>query len=89
MANHRLSRSHENSKPAAVFLSSSQAIADVIKQDPELTSLISTTRHTRLMAELQRTPSATGVLASITSYLETYGHQGYSLDFVEPTQVRR
>ena len=27
------------------------------------------------------------VLEKIMDYLHTYGHQGYSLDFVEPTQI--
>ena len=36
------------------------------------------------MGELQKQPDAGPVLAGINAYLDTYGHQGYSLDFVEP-----
>ena len=40
-----------------------------------------------LMDELREHPDAGDVVAAIDRYLTTYGHQGYSLDFVEPTQA--
>ena len=30
---------------------------------------------------------ASSVCSAVDSYLQVYGHQGYSMDFVEPTQV--
>ena len=48
---------------------------------------MATTPHTLLMGRLEGTPEAAPILARIMDYLHTYGHQGYSLDFVEPTQV--
>jgi hypothetical protein len=30
---------------------------------------------------------APSVCSAVDSYLQVYGHQGYSMDFVEPTQV--
>ena len=48
---------------------------------------MATTPHTVLMGRLEGTPEAAPILARIMDYLHTYGHQGYSLDFVEPTQV--
>ena len=41
----------------------------------------------RLMAELESLSDSGPVLEAIDTYLQTYGHQGYSLDFVEPTQI--
>ncbi len=39
------------------------------------------------MNTLREHPAAGEVVAAIDQYLPTYGHQGYSLDFVEPTQA--
>ena len=63
------------------------AIASEVKQDSTLAALVATTPHTLLMGRLESTPEAAPILAKIMDYLHTYGHQGYSLDFVEPTQL--
>ena len=39
------------------------------------------------MAALEERDDAREVLADIHAYLAAYGRQGYSMDFVEPTQV--
>ena len=41
----------------------------------------------RLKAELEAHPDSGPILKAFDTYLHTYGHQGYSLDFVEPTQL--
>ena len=63
------------------------AIATAIKQSPSLKAMVSTASHMRLMDLLKQTPEAATVLASIDVYLGLYGHQGYSLDFVEKSQL--
>jgi spore germination protein YaaH len=63
------------------------AIADEIKQSPKLSAMIATASNLQLMQLLRETPEASAVLEKIMAYLHTYGHQGYSLDFVEPTQI--
>ena len=40
-----------------------------------------------LMQALRDDGHATEVVAAIDEYLKVYGHQGYSMDFIEPTQV--
>ena len=49
--------------------------------------MIATASNLQLMQLLRETPEASAVLEKIMAYLHTYGHQGYSLDFVEPTQI--
>ena len=62
------------------------AIATLIKAAPALYEVVIATPARRLMAVLRRRDDAGEVLAAIDAYLATYGHQGYSLDFCEPTQ---
>ncbi len=52
-----------------------------------LYELILTTPAKRLMSALQNHPDGGPVLAAIKAYLSTYGHQGYSLDFVDPPPI--
>ena len=61
-------------------------IATLIKASPGLYELVIATPPRRLMSVLRQRNDAGEVLQAIDSYLATYGHQGYSLDFVEPTQ---
>jgi pyruvate,water dikinase len=59
-------------------------ISSLIQANDSLRELTLITPNTRLMDELQKHPDAEPVVAAIRAYLDTYGHQGYSLDFVEP-----
>jgi pyruvate,water dikinase len=61
-------------------------IAKVLRADEELKLLVLATPAHRLMAELQARPDTKQILKDIDTYLQEYGHQGYSLDFCEPTQ---
>ena len=67
-------------------------IATRIKAAPALCEVVIATPARRLMTVLRqrRDTGDTGdtgeVLQAIDAYLATYGHQGYSLDFFEPTQ---
>ncbi len=62
-------------------------IATVIRASEPLSYLVIITPSKFLMQALQDEPAAAGVVTSIEEYLAAYGHQGYSMDFVEPTQV--
>ena len=62
------------------------AIAALIKAQPALYEAVIATPARRLMTVLRRRNDTGEVLEAIDTYLATYGHQGYSLDFCEPTQ---
>ena len=62
------------------------AIATLIKAAPELYEMVIATPARRLMNVLRQRNDTGRILEAIDTYLATYGHQGYSLDFVEPTQ---
>jgi hypothetical protein len=59
-------------------------ISRLIQANDSLRELTLIIPNTRLMGELQKHPDAEPVVAAIRAYLDSYGHQGYSLDFVEP-----
>jgi len=59
-------------------------IAKKIRADKALSELVVTTPAKRMMKTLRETPAASAIVAGIDDYLNTYGHLGYSLDFVEP-----
>ncbi len=61
-------------------------IAKVFRADDELKLLALATPAPRLMAALQARSDTEQILKDIGTYLQEYGHQGYSLDFCEPTQ---
>jgi rifampicin phosphotransferase len=61
-------------------------IAKVIRAQDDLTLLILATPAHRLMGELEARSDTKQILKDIDAYLQEYGHQGYSLDFCEPTQ---
>ena len=62
-------------------------ISKRIQANDSLRELTLVTPNTRLRDALQSHPDAGPVLKAIGAYLDTYGHQGYSLDFVEPPPV--
>ena len=61
-------------------------IAKVLRADEDLKLLILATPPHRLMGELEARSDTQQILKDIDTYLQEYGHQGYSLDFCEPTQ---
>ncbi len=61
-------------------------IAKVLRADEALKLLVLATPAHRLMGELQARSDTKQILNDIDTYLQEYGHQGYSLDFCEPTQ---
>ena len=62
-------------------------IAKKIRANEALAYVVIVTPAKFLMAALEERDDASEVLADIHAYLAAYGHQGYSMDFVEPTQV--
>ena len=61
-------------------------IAKLIRASDELTYLLIVTPLKFVMDKLRPHKDSKAVLAAIEDYLEIYGHQGYSLDFIDPTQ---
>jgi phosphohistidine swiveling domain-containing protein len=61
-------------------------IARLIRANDELTYLLIVTPLKFVMDELRAHEASAEVLAALEDYLEIYGHQGYSLDFIDPTQ---
>jgi phosphohistidine swiveling domain-containing protein len=62
-------------------------ISKRIQANDSLCELTLVTPNARLMDTLQMHPDSGPILEAIDAYLNTYGHQGYSLDFVEPPPV--
>ncbi len=66
-------------------------IAKLVRAHEELTYLVIVTPAQFLMDVLRERAredaEVAAVVARIDAYLDTYGHQGYSMDFVEPTQT--
>lgn len=62
-------------------------IAKLVRASEELSYLVIVTPSKFLMDTLQRRADAKAIVDAIGTYLKTYGHQGYSMDFVEPTQI--
>ena len=60
-------------------------IAQQIQATPTLMNMVSDTAAVMLHEQLLSTTDASEVVAAIDRYNNTYGHQIYSLDFVEPT----
>ncbi len=61
-------------------------IAKIVRASAELSYLVIVTPPKFLMRALREHPEGAPVLEAIDAYFEVYGHQGYSLDFIEPTQ---
>lgn len=62
-------------------------IAKSVRSNEELAKLVIVTPSRLLMEALCGRNDTRQVLDAIESYLAAYGHQGYSMDFIEPTQV--
>ena len=62
-------------------------IAKEIRTNQELKYLVAVTPTKFLFDALKKRNDSKDILQRIEKYLRTYGHQGYSLDFVEPTQI--
>lgn len=62
-------------------------IAKEIRTNQELKYLVAVTPTKFLFDALNKRNDSKDILQRIEKYLRTYGHQGYSLDFVEPTQI--
>ena len=63
-------------------------ISTCIQANEALWELVVATPAARLMSALEQHPDSGPVRASIGEYLAAYGHQGYTLDFVEPPQIK-
>ena len=63
------------------------AIAKLVRQNAELAFLVAATPPKFVLRALRARADSGEVLQAMASYLATYGHQGYNLDFVEPTQA--
>ena len=61
-------------------------IAKLIRGNDELEYLVLTVPAPFLMEALQRNEKAKEVNSALDNLFSIYGHQGYSLDFIEPTQ---
>ena len=62
-------------------------IAQKVRASDELSYLVLAIPSQFLMQALQDSADWDEVGPSIEEYLRIYGHQGYSMDFIEPTQV--
>ena len=62
-------------------------IAQQIRASDSLSYMVIITPPKLLMAALRSSPQAAAVVTALDGFLATYGHQGYSMDFVEPTQL--
>lgn len=62
-------------------------IAKLVRANAELEYVVLATPPKFLMEKLRQRNDAGAVLQAVDAYLAAYGHQGYSMDFVEPTQV--
>ena len=61
-------------------------IAKLVRNNAALTLAIVSTPSNFLMKQLATRTDAHEIMGKIRRYLSDYGHQGYSMDFVEPTQ---
>ena len=62
-------------------------IAQKVRASDELSYLVLAISSQFLMQALQDSADWDEVVSSIEEYLRIYGHQGYSMDFIEPTQI--
>ena len=61
-------------------------IARIVRASPDLSHVVIVTPPKFLMESLREHPEGGPVLKAMDAYFAEYGHQGYSLDFIEPTQ---
>ena len=62
-------------------------IAKLVRANESLSFTVLTVPSPFLMQALVDHPDGTEIIAALKQYLTNYGHQGYSLDFIEPTQI--
>lgn len=62
-------------------------IAKLVRANDDLSYTVLTVPSPFLMQALRDDTQADEVVAAIDAYLKAYGHQGYSMDFIEPTQI--
>ena len=62
-------------------------LANQVRMCDDLVHLVLTTPSKYLLHTLKHRNDSSEVLEAIYGYLRKYGHQGYSLDFIEPTQT--
>ena len=62
-------------------------IAEIVRADEDLSYTVLTVPSAFLMQALRDHNKGGNVLVALEKYLRAYGHQGYSMDFVEPTQT--
>ncbi len=62
-------------------------IAKSIREDKDLSYTVLVVPAPFLMQALRDHEKGSETVAAIDHYLEKYGHQGYSMDFIEPTQI--
>ena len=62
-------------------------IAKSIREDKDLSYTVLVVPAPFLMQALRDHEKGSETVAAIDQYLEKYGHQGYSMDFIEPTQI--
>jgi pyruvate,water dikinase len=62
-------------------------ISKKIRANQAMSFVVLATPSQFLMDELESRNDTREVLDDINQYLKTYGHQGYSMDFIEPTQI--
>ena len=62
-------------------------IAKLIRASEALTYLVIVTPTQFLSRALQEHAEGAPILEALDDYFDVYGHQGYSLDFIEPTQA--
>ncbi|MCY4011783.1 MAG: PEP-utilizing enzyme [Gammaproteobacteria bacterium] len=62
-------------------------IAKLVRASEALTYLVIVTPTKFLLPALQEHAEGGPILEALDEYFDVYGHQGYSLDFIEPTQA--
>ncbi len=62
-------------------------IAKLVRANNDLAHLVAVTPLKFLLQAFADRDDAKEVLEAVSTYLSAYGHQGYSMDFVEPTQL--
>ena len=63
------------------------AIAQLVRKSEALAFCVLATPSKFLLAALRERTDSAAVLEALDGYLASYGHQGYSLDFLEPPQA--
>jgi len=62
-------------------------IAGQVRENGRQRELVLITPVERLLETLRGDPDGEPLAGALGGYLDTYGHQAYTLDFVEPTQI--